>query len=183
MRLRLKDLSINHDPFEPCAQLTCEFDLLMDFFDSGTVSITDIAGYINNKLNGHTAYDEYCKADVSSTNKMMKIPFIPIPQIKDVIFNPPATIVLWSDGTKTVVKAQDDDIFDPEKGLSMAISKKAMGNKGNYFNNIKKWTDKYEEECLYPCSPQISMEEAVANVDRFHKYLKERFNLKKDGEV
>lgn len=59
--------------------------------------------------------------------------------IKNVIFNDPATIVFWTDGTKTVVKAQGDDIFDPEKGLAMAISKKALGNKGNYCNELKKW--------------------------------------------
>ena len=42
--------------------------------------------------------------------------------IKNVIFNPPATIVFWEDGSKTVVKAQGE-IFDPEKGLAMAISR------------------------------------------------------------
>lgn len=67
-----------------------------------------------------------------------------IPPIKNVIFNDPATIVFWADNTKTVVKA-DDEEFDPEKGLAMAISKKALGNKGNYFNEIKKWVEKYEE--------------------------------------
>lgn len=63
--------------------------------------------------------------------------------IEKVIFNPPATIVLWSDGTKTVVKAQGGDEYDPEKGLAMAICKKVMGNKGNYNNEINKWTDQY----------------------------------------
>ena len=71
-----------------------------------------------------------------------------IPQIKNVIFNDPATIVFWTDGTKTVVKAQDDDVFDPEKGLAMAISKKALGNKGNYCNELKKWLPK-TYLCMY----------------------------------
>lgn len=62
-----------------------------------------------------------------------------IPEIKNVIFNDPATIVFWEDGTKTVVKCQDDDEFDPEKGLAMAIAKKAYGNKSSYCNKIKKW--------------------------------------------
>lgn len=63
--------------------------------------------------------------------------------IKDVIFNPPATVVLWVDGTKTVVKTQCGDEFDPEKGLAMAIAKKALGNKGNYFETIKKYVEDY----------------------------------------
>lgn len=46
---------------------------------------------------------------------------------KKVIFNPPATIVYWSDGSKTVVKCKKDEIFDREKGLAMAISKKVLG--------------------------------------------------------
>ena len=65
--------------------------------------------------------------------------------IKKVIFNHPATIVFWEDGTKTIVKAYLEQ-FDPEKGLSMAIAKKALGNEGNYFNQIKKWTKKYDDE-------------------------------------
>lgn len=66
-------------------------------------------------------------------------------EIKKVIFNNPATIVFWADDTKTVVKAENEE-FDPEKGLAMAIAKKALGNKGNYFNKIKEWTNRYDEE-------------------------------------
>lgn len=61
------------------------------------------------------------------------------PKPTKVIFNPPATIVFWSDGTKTVVQTRDDDEFDPEKGLAMAISKKALGNKHEYYHVFKKW--------------------------------------------
>lgn len=59
-------------------------------------------------------------------------------KIEKVIYNDPATIVFWKDGTKTVVKACEDDEYDPEKGLAMAISKKALGNKGNYYETFKK---------------------------------------------
>lgn len=67
-----------------------------------------------------------------------------VPKIKRVIFNDPATIVLWSDNTKTIVKAENE-IFDHEKGLAMAITKKALGNEGNYYNELKKYLgDGYE---------------------------------------
>ena len=72
--------------------------------------------------------------------------------LKKVIYNDPATIAFWSDGTKTIVKAQPGDIFDPEKGLAMAIAKKACGNKGNYYNGFKKWLPKEpvgKEEIIY----------------------------------
>lgn len=49
--------------------------------------------------------------------------------IKKVIFNKPATIVLWEDGSKTVVKLNKGERWDPEKGLAMAIIKKKFGLK------------------------------------------------------
>lgn len=63
-------------------------------------------------------------------------------RIKKVIFNDPATIVFWSDGTKTVVKRGENDTFDPEKGLAMAISKKFFDNMGYYYDVFKKWLPK-----------------------------------------
>lgn len=59
--------------------------------------------------------------------------------IKNVIFNPPATVVYWSDGTKTVVKCSVNDMFDPEKGLAMCIAKRYANNSGSYYKTIKKW--------------------------------------------
>lgn len=63
--------------------------------------------------------------------------------IRNVIFNDPATIVFWNDGTKTVVKAANE-LFDPEKGLAMAITKKYFGNKGCYYNIFRKWLPEKE---------------------------------------
>lgn len=59
-------------------------------------------------------------------------------KVKKVIFNPPATIVYWFDGTKTIVKVQDGEIFDKEKGFAMACAKKFFGNKSNYYNEFRK---------------------------------------------
>ena len=58
--------------------------------------------------------------------------------IHKVIFNDPATVVLWSDGTKTVVKCGPNDIFDKEKGLAMAIVKKMAGNNRRFHKVFKK---------------------------------------------
>ena len=59
-------------------------------------------------------------------------------RIERVIFNDPATIVFWKDGTKTIVKATNEP-FDKEKGLAMAISKKYFGNNGNYYDIFKEF--------------------------------------------
>lgn len=97
----------------------------------------------------HTNELEHCIAagDYSVTaakqelNKKYGYPF----SIKDVIFNDPAVIILWNDGTKTVVKCSENDIFDPEKGLAMAISKKALGNQGKYYETFKKYLPEEED--------------------------------------
>ena len=62
--------------------------------------------------------------------------------INNVIFAPPTTIVYWSDGSKTVVKCSEKDVFDPEKGLAMAIAKRCGGNKGSYYKEIQNWVEK-----------------------------------------
>ena len=62
-----------------------------------------------------------------------------IPAIKNVYFNDPMTVVIWEDGTKTMVKCQDGDTYSEEVGLAVCISKKALGNKGNFNNVFKKW--------------------------------------------
>ena len=49
--------------------------------------------------------------------------------IKKVIYNDPATIIFWSDGTKTIVKCMKDEDYDPEKGFMAAVTKKVFGDK------------------------------------------------------
>lgn len=48
--------------------------------------------------------------------------------IKSVVFNGPATIVFWNDGTKTVVKCADGEIYNKRTAIMWAIMKKAYGN-------------------------------------------------------
>lgn len=70
--------------------------------------------------------------------------------ITKVIFNDPATIVFWRDGTKTVVKCNPEDKFDPEKGLAMACMKKLFGNNGFYNDIFRKWLPEEESGLLAP---------------------------------
>lgn len=71
--------------------------------------------------------------------------------IKKVIFNPPATVVYWSDCSKTVVKCNVNDIFDPEKGLAMAIAKRCAGNTSAYYAEIRHWVAECGKD--YPSKP------------------------------
>lgn len=47
---------------------------------------------------------------------------------KKVIFAKPKTIVLWKDGSKTIVTAQKGEKFDKEKGVLMAYYKRFCGS-------------------------------------------------------
>lgn len=96
-------------------------------------------------------------------------------KIKNVIFNDTATIVFWSDGTKTVVKCGENDIYDPEKGLAMAVAKKYLGtNKShsNYMDEFKKWLPK-EEELSDPFS---DFRDSIKKLAEIGSSLKEKDN-------
>lgn len=90
-------------------------------------------------------YNPYVDIDIASayalTNRLKDIVRLRTPD--KVIFNNPATIVIWSDGSKTVVKCHNED-FDPEKGLAMAICKKVLG--GAYHKIFKTYLPNDENE-------------------------------------
>ena len=85
-------------------------------------------------------------------------------EIERVIFNPPATIVIWKDGTKTVVKCNGEK-FDQEKGLAMAISKRALAVGNRYHKTFKKW-----------CKEEDDFSEQIKNDQRF-KNIKVKFDF------
>lgn len=87
--------------------------------------------------------------------------------IKDAIFAPPATIVYWSDGSKTVVKCSEKDVFDPEKGLAMAVAKRCGGNNGSYYKEIRNWVEKSGKK--YPGKPYT--ESSSVENDALKKYI------------
>lgn len=148
-----------HNP-SPYTLPTIEVSLagMVDVFYANTSkNVKDIIKDIEDKLNSpvkpeYVPYDKMMKKYIQKDVEITKeIAHVQSHGIKNVIFNDPATIVFWLDGTKTVVKCGEGDIFDPEKGLAMAIAKKAFGNQGNYYNEIKKWVgaDIYMNEKTY----------------------------------
>lgn len=62
-----------------------------------------------------------------------------LPAIERVIFNGPATVVYWNDGSKTVVKCQPGDTFSTETGLMAAMLKRFMGNDNTYNKVLNFW--------------------------------------------
>lgn len=64
-------------------------------------------------------------------------------KVTKVIYNDPATIVYFSDGTKSVVKLHPEDTFNETTGLLMAISKRLLGSKGLH-RALKDFTENYK---------------------------------------
>lgn len=58
--------------------------------------------------------------------------------IDKVIYNPPATIILWNDGTKTMSKCDKEDTYDKATGFMLCVLKKKYGNK-----TVKRMFDRY----------------------------------------
>lgn len=93
----------------------------------------------------------YLKHDIAVTQALLESIFGVSKMtigIKNVIFHDPATIVYWMDGSKTVVKCQSGDTFDPEKGLAMAITKRVYGDNGRYYELFKKWLPEPDEKIV-----------------------------------
>ena len=91
---------------------------------------------------------QYLESDIMITAELAKqqlnsiygVPkFNNPPTIKKVHFSGPMTVVIWEDGTKTLVKCSENDFFDCEKGLAMAIVKKMYGNDNSFHKIFNKW--------------------------------------------
>ena len=78
--------------------------------------------------------------------------------IKEAIYNKPATIVIWSDGTKTVSKASKGDKYNKETGLIYCILKKLSTN------SIDKLFDEWlpEQESMFDGPYHISLKDVRA---------------------
>ena len=132
--VNMTDINIYHSTLGPKHYLV-EWNKVRSLTEAAVPILSDVKMQIEVK--------KYCDEDIEQTKNLYYSLSL---TIKDVIFNPPATIVFWMDGTKTVVKDQGEVFYDPEKGMAMAVAKKAFGNQGNYYNQFAKYLDIYEKK-------------------------------------
>lgn len=91
-------------------------------FVNTTLSFNDAAEF--NRLSGFPTK--------ISIDGILEQPITP----KKVIFNNPATIVFWTDGSKTVSKASKDDEFDKMKGFLTCYYKKISNTSNSQFGKL-----------------------------------------------
>ena len=58
-------------------------------------------------------------------------------QLKKIIYNGPATIVFWTDGTKTIVKRSKKDKYNKYNAFCAALAKKIFGSNNKIINIVK----------------------------------------------
>lgn len=128
----LNDEKVTKERIDECNRYFRDHDIPM--------RITNFKQNDNNRDQLDPMLYSYCKNDVINCKEMYDTMINNSKfAIKEVKFNGPATVVFWEDGTKTVVKCGPHDKIDYEKGLAMAITKRALGDNGHYYETIKKY--------------------------------------------
>lgn len=94
----------------------------------------------DNTLNDPVIRGDYIYADLHNKLCTLSERY----SIKRVIFNPPATVIFWDDGTKSVVKCQEGDTYNPETGFALAYLKKLLGNDNTFNKEIDKWVPQFD---------------------------------------
>ena len=92
--------------------------------------------------------------------------------ISKVIYNEPATIVFFDDGTKTVCKVNEDEKYNPEYGLMMCVLKKLIGS-DSLLDALHYWVP---EQNLLNLSPDFKMNEVVDLAKVRKKYRADKSN-------
>jgi hypothetical protein len=103
--------------------------------------------------------------------------------IKEVIYNNPATIVLWSDGSKTTSKVDPLDIYNPEFGLLICILKKLVGGAA-VVDLLEYWSPSLDDLLSIHKAKNKSIHKTLTETrQKFNKIWKAQKKAKNNPEV
>lgn len=94
-----------------------------------------------------------------------------------IIFSPPATIVFWKDGTKTVVKCADGEPFSEYNGFAAALLKKVFGS-----NSAVKKIIQRKKQYATPAKANSNSAKDADLEQRFKELVNEYEHLKNRAE-
>lgn len=135
---------------------------------SGKTYLTEI-GKCKNKDNGFDSIIYQMKKERKfaerGTDEMKNV------DVKKIIFSGPKTIVLWSDGTKTIVSMSKDEInFDPEAAFCAAYTKKMFGTNGKIKRIIKEKSNIEQHQRIV----EEKLKEELAKINQdYDKFMRE----------
>lgn len=84
-------------------------------------------------------------------------------KLNKVIFNGTSTIILWNDGTKTIVKPTDGDEFDKYAGFCAAFVKKIFGST----NKAKTFLDRIAIDQTPECEERTTYNKYANRLDKY----------------
>lgn len=126
--------------------------------------------HIGGKFKVLTDYEEYhthVDSEGNETGCTYCFPVIDTIYIKKVIYSKPATIVFWSDDTKTIAKCHGDDTYSPETGLVICCLKKLIGG-----SELKRMLNDWIVEESACSDEQFTRTIKDARRDHLARYLK-----------
>lgn len=135
---------------------------------SGKTYLTEI-GKCKNKDNGFDSIiyqmEKKRKFAKRGTNEMKNV------DVKKIIFSGPKTIVLWSDGTKTIVSMSKDEAkFDPEAAFCAAYTKKMFGSNSKIKRVIKEKSNIEQHQRIV----EEKLKEELAKISQdYDKFMRE----------
>ena len=122
-----------------------------DVFDNGRGDTVVLTNFFDYELSGDfISYDKRQFTDSTGCSTLIRVHNAAITK---VVYNDPAVVVFWNDGTKTVARCHNEN-YDREKGLYVAVLKKIMGNEG-FRTFSKDWTVDEEQMKMFPDKQQF----------------------------
>lgn len=109
--------------------------------------------------------------------KLLGYDFVNPLHVDRIIFSPPATIVFWKDGTKTVVKCAKGEPFSEYNGFAAALLKKVFGSNSAVKKLIQRKKQYDASAKATPASAQTTTLE-----QRFKELVNEYERLKNRAE-
>ena len=149
------EIVVNAKGLEKIPRREADEDMIVMRLRSGKTYLTQI-GRCKNKDNGFDTViyqmGKKRKFAERGTDEMKNV------DVKKIIFSGPKTIVLWTDGTKTIVSMSKDELrFDPEAAFCAAYTKKMFGTNSKIKRIIKE----------------------KSNIDQHQRIVEEKLNMEK----
>lgn len=116
-------------------------------------------------IQNRVAPARYNNINCRSIRSMGYIPFITRIEVEN-----PDTVVFFNDGTKSVVHCENKDKFDPERGIYLAILKKAVGV--NNFIHLMNLMEKINSSDNTESAKKTTGTRARKRIDDFFEELK-----------
>ena len=101
------------------------------------------------------------------------------------MYKPPATIVFWNDGTKTVAVCEKGDVYNKELGFALCVLKKKYGNKkvhdmlDKYVHNVSRYS-KNDGAMVWEDKPKEKKPNGARKRVRVHRKPDRYLELKPD---